>query len=694
MKESNKVPNRLVNEKSPYLLQHAFNPVDWHPWGKEAFDKAHNENKPVFLSIGYSTCHWCHVMERESFEDENIARLMNDTFINIKVDREERPDIDSIYMNVCQMLTGSGGWPLSIMLTPDAKPFYAATYIPKSSIWGRMGMDELILKVAKIWNENKMTLIQTSHDIIEKIILSKTEPKQDKPDESIFRRTFEKLASNFDDISGGFGRAPKFPMPHNISFLLRYYKYAGQPYSLEMAVKTLVAMRNGGIFDHIGYGFHRYSTDQNWLVPHFEKMLYDQALLILAYSEAYSATGITALRKTAEEIIEYVLRDLTSADDAFYSAEDADSEGIEGKFYLWKKNEFNILGNESEFACRAWSIEQDGNFRDEAGHCLPGSNIPHFSQTIDKIAHSFGMNTNEFHNRLENCRKILFEEREKRIPPFKDDKILTDWNGLMIAALSVASFTFGNKEFAVAAKKAYNFITENLTSEDGRLFHRYRDGETLEISILDDYAFLVWGLLELYEATFEVKYLTDAVRMNDLMIEDFYDKDNGGFFLNSANGEKLITKSKDFYDGAIPSGNSIATSNLLRIYNITAKLEYKNIIDKTLSIFNSTVKDYPQGYSSFLGSLFMVFGESREIVVCGNPDSKDTEKMLEIIRGIYLPGKTILLKTHDNEDQITSLAPYTADMIQIGGKATVYICSGFSCAQPVNDIEKLKEIIH
>lgn len=693
MNEINKKPNRLANEKSPYLLQHAYNPVDWHPWGDEAFELAREENKPVFLSIGYSTCHWCHVMERESFEDEYTAGLMNKAFISIKVDREERPDIDSIYMNVCQMLTGAGGWPLTILLTPDRKPFYAATYIPRKTMWGRIGMDELIPRISKIWQENKMTLIQTSNDITDRINSGNFESKGNKPDKSIFKKAFDKLTSTYDEINGGFGSAPKFPMPHTISFLINYWKHENQPKALEMAVRTLEAMRNGGLFDHIGYGFHRYSTDTKWLVPHFEKMLYDQALLIIAYSEAYEAAKNQVFGKVAEETIGYVSRELASPEGAFYSAEDADSEGIEGKFYLWMNDELNLSGLDSDFIRKALSIEPGGNFHDEAGHSLAGSNIPHFAIPPGSAAADLGMDEAEFSEKLEASRKILFKEREKRVRPFRDDKILADWNGLMIAALSKASSVTGRKEYSEAAEKAYDFIKTNMIDSSGRIRHRYRNGDNLAVSTLDDYAFLVWGLAELYEATFDINYLKDAVELTDIMAGEFYDYENGGFYLASNIGENLISRPKELYDGAIPSGNSIALRNMLFLYKITGDVKYYEIAEKTIMLFNDAVSQYPPGYTAYLNALYMLLGSSAEIVVCGNRNSEDTLSMLELIREKSIPNSTVILKTPENEDSLSQLAPFTKSMYCVGGRATAYICTDFACSQPVNEIELLRDAL-
>ncbi|MGH7890123.1 MAG: thioredoxin domain-containing protein, partial [Thermodesulfobacteriota bacterium] len=477
-----KKPNRLISEKSPYLLQHAHNPVDWYPWGEEAFVKAKNEDKPIFLSIGYSTCHWCHVMENESFEDEEVAKLMNDAFVSIKVDREERPDIDSIYMTVCQMLSQGGcGWPLNIIMTPDKKPFYAATYIPKENRHGRAGMLEFIPRIKEIWKTQRDNVLDSADQITSAIRQASqvsNEKKGKELDGSTFEKAYDQLAQNFDTVHGGFGRAPKFPTPHNLLFLLRCWKRTGKDKALEIVEKTLSAMRRGGIYDHVGFGFHRYSTDPEWLVPHFEKMLYDQAMLSMAYIEGYQATGNRDYEKTAREIFTYVLRDMTSPDGGFYSAEDADSEGEEGKFYLWTEDEIRKVLNkeESDLVMKVFNVEKGGNFSDEATGRKTHSNIFHLSGSLSDAASLLNLEREQLERRIETAREKLFSVREKRIHPHKDDKILTDWNGLMIAALAKGASAFDEPKYAEAAGRAVGFILSRMQKSDGELLHRYRDG--------------------------------------------------------------------------------------------------------------------------------------------------------------------------------------------------------------------------
>ena len=513
--ESAKKYNRLIREKSPYLLQHAQNPVDWYPWGEEAFERARSEDKPVFLSIGYATCHWCHVMERESFEDQEAAELLNDTFVSIKVDREERPDIDAIYMSVCQMLTGSGGWPLTIMMTSDRKPFFAATYIPKQGRAGRPGLMELVPQVANLWRTRRTELLRSSEQIADRLKETATLLPGKALGEPVLKEAYKSLVQHFDARYGGFGDAPKFPSPHNLLFLLRYAKRSGDQLAAQMVEKTLQAMRFGGIYDHIGFGFHRYATDQAWLVPHFEKMLYDQATLAMAYTEAYQFTGKGEYERTTREIFAYVLRDMRSDEGCFFSAEDADSEGEEGKFYVWTEQELEeVLGSEDgRLITKVFNTRPAGNFSEEATGRRAGANILHLKQPLDSLASNLGLTSDQLATSVEGARKKLFEARRTRVHPLKDDKVLTDWNGLMIAALAKGAHAFNDAEYGDAAKKAMEFILQRMRDKDGRLLHRFRDGETSIQANLDDYAFTIWALIELYELTFLSGYLRDALAL-------------------------------------------------------------------------------------------------------------------------------------------------------------------------------------
>ncbi|MBI5155156.1 thioredoxin domain-containing protein, partial [Candidatus Poribacteria bacterium] len=534
--------NRLVFEQSPYLLQHAANPVDWFPWGTEAFERARREDKPVFLSVGYATCHWCHVMEHESFEDDAIASLMNEAFVCIKVDREERPDIDHVYMTVTQALTGSGGWPMTVVMTPDKEPFFAGTYFPKRGGYGRPGMTELIPALSNAWKSDRENILRSAAHITEVLAQMSGGSPGGEPGADILDAAFQQFEESFDPAHGGFGSRPKFPVPHNLSFLLRYWYRTGEGRALEMVKHTLRAMRMGGVFDQIGFGFHRYSTDNEWLVPHFEKMLYDQALMAIACIETCRATGEEEFAQTTREIFTYILRDMTSPEGGFYCAEDADSEGIEGKFYLWTPDEVRrVLGKEEgELFCRTYQIVNGGNFRDEATGRKPGESIPHLRAAT-------GTQDPALLARLEAAREKLFTERESRIHPLKDDKTLTDWNGLMIAALAKGAKALGSQEYLHAAARAADFVLGSLRREDGRLLKRYRQGHAGLPAHLEDYAVLAWGLLELYEAGFDPRHLRAAIELTDTMLEHFLDAGSGGLFLTADDGEKLLTRSKDIH---------------------------------------------------------------------------------------------------------------------------------------------------
>lgn len=687
--------NRLQYEKSPYLLQHADNPVDWYPWGDEAFKRAKEEDKPIFLSIGYSTCHWCHVMAHESFEDPEVADLMNKTFINIKVDREERPDIDSMYMNVCQMMTGGGGWPLTIIMTPDKKPFFSGTYFPKESRYGRVGLIDLIRKTDNLWKNSRNEVNGASEEILQIMKKSSSASPGKEVDESFLKITYLQLKDRFDPQYAGFGKAPKFPTPHNLLFLLRYWKRTGNKQALEMVEKTLKAMRRGGIYDHTGHGFHRYSTDRNWILPHFEKMLYDQALLAMAYTEAYQATGNKEYRKTAEDIFDYVLRDMTSPDGGFYSAEDADSEGVEGRFYTWKEEEIrNILGDkDADIFIRIYNVKKTGNFMDEASMEATGQNILYLAKPLEETAKEMKIPLSELESLLETSRKKLFEAREKRVHPHKDDKILTDWNGMMIAALSKASRAFNQPRYAEAAGKAADFLLSKSRQSDGRLFHRYRDGEAGIDGYLDDYAFFTWGLLELYEATFNIKYLQTALEMNNDMIKHFQDVKNGGFFLSADDSENLLIRQREIYDGAVPSGNSVAMLNLLKIARITGNPDYEKKGVKIGKAFHKDVAKAPMAHTMLMCAVDFAVGPSYEIVLVGNPESGETGEFLEIIHKKYFPNKVVLFKSEGEPEGIVKIAGYTADQKSIDNKMTVYVCMNFSCKKPVTEPKELKELL-
>lgn len=687
--EPNNRANRLISEKSPYLLQHAHNPVDWYPWGDEAFETARKLNRPVFLSIGYSTCHWCHVMERESFEDPSVAKLMNEAFINVKVDREERPDIDSIYMTICQLLTGGGGWPLSIIMTPDKKPFYAATYIPKESGSGRVGMLDLIPRIEELWKTQRGKIDVVIDQSITALRQFHQEAASSEISDAVFEMASSQLGATFDEENGGFGAAPKFPTPHNLTFLLRYWRRTGEIKARDMIVKTLDAMSNGGIYDHIGFGFHRYSTDEKWLVPHFEKMLYDQALIAMAYTEAYQAFRNEKYKDKAKEIFTYLLRDMLDKGGGFYSAEDADSEGVEGKFYLWSEDEIRRLLNtqEADLFIKIFNIEKDGNFTEECSGRKTGANIPHLSEGNSRA----GAETLQI---IESARQKLYNARSKRIRPHKDDKILTDWNGLTIAALAKAAQAFDEPLYADSAARAVEFILRDMRHESGALYHRYRAGEKAIKGFLDDYAFFTWGLLELYEATFKVKYLQKALELNKYLIEHFWDEANGGFFLTAENAENLILRTKESFDGAAPSGNSVAALNMMRIARITADVSLESKALQISRAFSNKVSQLPTAHLQMIIALDFIKGPSYEIVIVGGAKADDTKILLCSVRTIFSPNKVVILRPIDEEwPEISQIARYTEVMTGINDKATAYVCMDHSCKLPTNDPSQMVALL-
>jgi uncharacterized protein YyaL (SSP411 family) len=689
--------NHLRNETSPYLRQHANNPVDWYPWGPEAFEKAQREDKPIFLSIGYSTCHWCHVMAHESFENPEVARLMNETFISIKVDREERPDIDNVYMSACQVMTGSGGWPLNIIITPDKKPFFAATYIPREGRFGLIGMMELIPQIRELWATQRSEALSLSDKIAASLQQTSQDTTGEELDVATLELTYQQLAERFDGQRGGFSSAPKFPTPHNFLFLLRYWKRSGNKAALDMVEKTLQAMRCGGIYDHVGFGFHRYSTDSQWLVPHFEKMLYDQAMLAMAYTEAYQATGKEDYERTAREIFTYVLRDMTVPEGGFCSAEDADSEGKEGKFYLWTQEEVRqTLGNEeADFVAKVFNIGKDGNFTEQAAGRKSGLNILHLRKPLGELASDLNLSQQDLETRLEVLRQKLFAYREKRVHPMKDDKILTDWNGLMIAALAKGAQAFDEPEYAEAACSAADFILGNMRKANGRLWHRYRDEWTGVEANLDDYAFLVWGLIELYEATFDVSHLGFALELTSDMVRHFWDKDGGGLYLVSDDGESLFVRKKEIYDGAMPSGNSVAMLNLLRLGRITANSDLEEKAARIGSAFSESVKQSPSVHTQLMVALDFGIGPCYEVVIAGNAQAEDTKAMVKALRTCFLPNKVVLLNPIEQESpEIARLAVFTKNQLSIGGKATAYVCMNYNCKLPTTDINKMLELLN
>ena len=688
--------NQLLNEKSPYLLQHAHNPVNWYPWGQQAFEKARSEDKPIFLSIGYSTCHWCHVMERESFEDDEVAKLMNETFVSIKVDREERPDIDNIYMTACQVMTGRGGWPLTIIMTPDKKPFFAGTYFPKKSRFGQIGMLDLIPRIKEVWEKQHEEVYNSAEKVVSAIKLAPSKSSNADLGMSTLQLAYNQLKERFDEVNGGFGIEPKFPTPHNLSFLLRYWKRTDDLTALKMVEKTLQAMRKGGIYDHLGFGFHRYSTDKSWFLPHFEKMLYDQALLAIAYLEAYQATKNSEYANTAREIFTYVLRDMTAPAGGFYSAEDADSEGKEGKFYLWSKGEIcQILKpRESDIAIKVFNIQEDGNFKDRANEQYRGANILHLKGSLTEVAAQLNMSKLALQKQLEVIRKKLFDYRSKRVHPGKDDKILTDWNGLMIAALAKGTQVLNEPEYAKAAGQAADFILKNLRQSNSRLLHRYRDGEALLPAYLDDYAFLVWGLIELYEATFKAGYLQQALKLTNEMLDLFWDDKSGGFYLTANDNEDLFFRSKEIYDGATPSGNSVAALNLLRLGRLTAKTEFEEKASAISRYFSKNIRELPITHTQMMLAVDFSLGPTYEVVIVGSQQADETKLMLKALREEFIPNKVVLFRdSSQSSPEIIKIADFVKRQSSIDGKATAYICLNYACKSPTTDVGKMLEML-
>ena len=677
-----KYTNALINEASPYLQQHAHNPVHWYPWGEEAFAKARKEDKPIFLSIGYATCHWCHVMEREAFEDEEVAAAMNHTFISIKVDREERPDIDQVYMQVAQMMNGQGGWPLNILMTPEKKPFYAATYIPKYSRGKRVGMLDLSAKVGQLWAEDREKLEQSA-DKITALLAQRSGEQSTTRDMDVAvlaKRATDDLKKSFDAEHGGFGDAPKFPSPHKLLFLLRQAQQHDDAESLAMVEKTLDAMRAGGVFDQVGFGFHRYSTDAEWLLPHFENMLYDQAMLMMAYTEAYQLTGHQRHAMVVREIAEYVLRDMHDKTGGFYSAEDADSEGVEGKFYVWNTNEIEtILGkiNAEKFE-KTFLLSKNGNFHDEATGDMTGDNIPHLSTWTDA-----GLDKES-----ESMRQSLFEIREKRIRPFLDDKILTDWNGLMIAALAKASRALGEPKYLQAAQKCADFILHTMRDNEGRLLHRYRHGDAGIAGHLDDYAFLVWGLIELYEASFDATYLKSALDLNADMLKRFT-SEAGGLYLTAHDAESLLVRPMEAWDGALPSGNAVAASNILRLARMSSNSELEERADKIFKAFSGLLTQVPVGLAHMISAQVFAESDSTEIVLAGDKHSADAQLMSKALDTLFLPNAVVIWR----DDESIKLIPFIKLQTPINDQVTAYVCKNFQCNQPVTNRQAMLDLL-
>jgi len=708
----NHAMNHLKNEKSPYLLQHKDNPVHWYPWNQEAFRKAKEQNKPIFLSIGYSTCHWCHVMEHESFENVEIAQILNDHFISIKVDREERPDIDNVYMKVVTSLTGSGGWPLTVFLTSDKKPFYGGTYFPPETKWGRPGLKEVLLSINDQWAKQPLEIIKSSDAITQSITRHlKDNQRSASLNIDILDSAYSRFYDSFDSKYGGFRGAPKFPSAHNLSFLLGYWKRTGEQAALQMVKKTLDAMSEGGIYDHLSGGFHRYATDQKWHVPHFEKMLYDQALLSKTYLQAYQATGNEKYAKTAREIFEYVLCEMTDSSGGFYSAEDADSyppEALEkgessqlrkkeGAFYLWEKQQvLEILGKQDgEIFSYYFGIKKNGNAQHDPHNEFDGKNILRVATTLDQTAGHFKKTTEEITEILQRSKKALRAIRSKRPKPHRDDKVLLDWNGLMISSLAFGSRVLNEPRYKEAAERATQFILNHLIRKDGRLLHRYRDHQAAILGTIEDYAFFIHGLIDLYEATFKIEYLLEAKRLSSEMIRLFEDEDYGGFFFVARDAEKLIFEDKEIYDGAIPSGNSMAALDLIRLWRYTLDSKWELPVKKLFNVFADKIQKAPDVHAQTLIALDFIFGPSKEVVVAEGAGGENISQIIDILYGEFIPNKIVIHRpfNRDSAESIISLNSFIEHQVAKEGKTTIYVCENYVCNFPITDLDNLKGLL-
>ncbi|MEN8148659.1 MAG: thioredoxin domain-containing protein [Planctomycetota bacterium] len=687
--------NRLGKESSPYLLQHARNPVDWYPWGEDAFARARAEGKPIFLSIGYSTCHWCHVMERESFENEATAKLMNEHFVCIKVDREERPDVDNVYMAAVQAMSGSGGWPLSVFLTPEGKPFWGGTYFPPADAFGRPGFPTVLRSLAEAWRTKRNDIEEQSEQLTGHVRALAGEGADADVGEATLAAAYGDLVRTFDESDGGFGSAPKFPRPHTLMFLLRSHLRGDAPRALPMVESTLLHMWRGGIHDHVGGGFHRYSTDAGWLVPHFEKMLYDQALIARAALETFALTGREEFAAIARDVLAYVLRDMTDEGGGFYSAEDADSEGEEGKFHVWAAEELKAVLGEKDAGMFAdvYGVKADGNWVDEASRERPGTNILHRPVAPEMAAKRWGMTVAELETALEPMRAKLFDVREKRIHPLKDDKILTDWNGLMIATFAYAGRVLDAPEYTRAAERSADFLLTTMR-RDGRLLHRYREGEAAIAAFLDDTAFLAWGLFELHQTTQEARWLEASRDLLVEMIDLFGDDETGGFSFSGKDGERLVAGTKEIYDGAVPSGNSVAAFALLAVGRLVQDERLVRAGEGTIGHFSGHLAKMPTGFPFLMLALDAAVGPTSEVVVTGSADDETLRGMVAEVRTRFLPRAVLAVNpTGEGEEAIRKLIPFLADQPAVDGRATAYVCENYACRAPVTTVEGLRKLL-
>ncbi len=673
------MPNHLINETSPYLLQHAHNPVDWYPWGDEAFAKARRENKPVLLSVGYSACHWCHVMAHESFENDDIAQLMNEHFVNIKVDREERPDLDQIYMNAVQMMTHHGGWPMTVFLTPDAVPFYGGTYFPPQDRYNIPGFPRILLGVADAYKERQDEIRETGTSLITELRrLSETGGSDHPIGPELLDAAYTGMIRNYDATNGGFGGAPKFPPAMALEFLLRTYVRTGNGEALQIVSHTCAKMANGGIYDQLGGGFHRYSTDSKWLVPHFEKMLYDNALLSRLYLHYFQVSEDASARATVEGILDYVLREMTHPQGGFYSTQDADSEGHEGKFFVWDTRELrDVLGETaaSRF-CDYYNVTEAGNFE--------GKNIPNVTRTLEDVAVAYRISVGELQASLSDSKRVLFARRERRVKPDRDEKILTAWNGLMLASFAEAGIVLNRPDYTDAARRNAEFVLSNL-HENGMLLRTWKDGRAKFNAYLEDYAFLAEGLLTLFETTGEARWLKESLGLTDRMIEEFWDNEGGGFYFTGESHENLIVRSKDYFDNATPSGNSVAAQLLLRLATLTGRENYRNLATAVLRDVGDQTRRYPSGFGYALSAMDFLLSTPKEIAIVG----EDLQPLLAETWRRYLPNKVVAAGTGDSE--IAEITPLLANRPLVDGLATAYVCEHFTCKQPVTEVAALRD---
>lgn len=677
--------NRLIHESSPYLLQHAHNPVDWHPWGEEAFQKAKSENRPILLSIGYSACHWCHVMEKESFENEQIAALMNANFVSIKVDREERPDLDEIYMSAVQMLTGRGGWPMTVFLTPERKPFFGGTYFPPEDRHGMPGFPRILNAVAQAYHERPADVTKSVEQIVGALGRMTNLVESDRPfAPAIIVESAENLSQAYDSEHGGFGQAPKFPNAGVFELFLRAHRNSKSRRLLDMIVHTLTQMAEGGIYDHLGGGFHRYSVDEKWLVPHFEKMLYDNAQLLRSYAQAFSITGTALFKQVVAETEGYLLREMLHPEGGFYSTQDADSEGEEGKFFVWTEDEaMQILGEEAgQIFCRVYDVSEFGNFE--------GKNILHPVLTLEQAARFFRKEVIEIARVIAEAKKKLFAEREKRVKPFRDEKILASWNGLMLSGFAEAGKILDDPSSLAAARKTVDFIFTRMF-RDGLLLHTYKDGQAKLLGYLDDYAFVAAGLLDLYEVTLERSDLQRAIDLAETMIREFWDDIDGAFFYTGRSHEALISRTKPAFDGSVPSGNAVATQLLVRLYHYTGREEYLKRAEKTLRIYHAAMEQQPFGFAHMLSALDFYLEKPKEIVLMGKRDDPPAMDLLRKIHSLYLPNQT--LQMIDPDQSLEKVSPLLAGKGQLNGRPTVYACHNFTCSRPVTEWKDVKKLL-